>query len=149
MFISQARRNRRRAAVTVETAFILIPMTMMLFGIFEYGRLLVDWNLLDNAAREGCRFALANNTDSSISTEVQSIVSNYMAGKDSAFTNFTVTVNGTHNGASTTVNNLMPGDLITVTVSGNYQFMNVIPLIRMPTSFSVTSSVTMICEGGT
>ena len=58
-------------------------------------------------------------------------------------------VSGTHDGASTAVNNLTPGDLITVTVTGKYQFLNIVPLARMPTSFTMTSAVTMICEGGT
>ena len=73
-----------------------------------------------------------------------------MAGETASFTNFTVTVSGTHNGRlhrrSTT---WPPGDLITVTVSGTYKFMNIIPWITMPTSFTMTSAVTMGCEGGT
>ena len=109
----------------------------------------MDWNLLNNAAREGCRYAIANNTSTTISTDVQTIVTNYMAGETTSFSNFTVTVSGTHQGVSTPVNNLDPGDLITVTVSGTYKFMNIIPLIQMPTSFAITSAVIMGCEGGT
>ena len=45
-------------------------MTMFIFGVFEYGRLLMDWNVLNNAAREGCRYALVNNTSTTISTDV-------------------------------------------------------------------------------
>ena len=71
-------------------------MTMLVFGVFEYSRLLMDWNLLNNAAREGCRYALANNTSTTISTDVQTIVTNYMAGQTTNFSNFTVTVSGTH-----------------------------------------------------
>ena len=142
-------RGRRRGAVAVETALVMIAMTSMVFGIFEYSRLLMDWDLLNNAAREGCRYALANNTNASINANVQSTVTNYMAGRSASFTSFTVAVTGTHQGVSTAVNNLTPGDLITVTVSGNYQFLNIIPLIRMPTTFAISSAVTMICEGGT
>jgi Flp pilus assembly protein TadG len=149
MIRGKVRGNRRRGATTVETAMIMLPLLMLLFGIFEYGRTLMDWNLLDNAAREGCRYALVNNTDPSVNTNVQNIVTAYMAGRDSSFTNFTVTVSGTHAGVSTPVNNLAPGDLITVSVSGNYQFLNIIPLVSMPSSFSLNSSVTMFCEGGT
>ena len=36
---------------------------MIVLRVFEYSRLLMDWNLLNNAAREGCRYALANNTE--------------------------------------------------------------------------------------
>jgi len=149
MIIGKVRRHRRRGATAVETAMVLLPLLTLLFGIFEYGRLLMDWNLLNNAAREGCRYALANNTNTAINTNVQGIVTNYMAGRDTSFTSFTVTVSGTHAGVSTPVNNLAPGDMITVKVSGNYQFMNIIPLVSMPSLFSLNSSVTMICEGGT
>ena len=71
-----------------------------------------------------------------------------MGGETKSYTNFTVTVSGTHNGVATTVNNLAAGDLITVTVSGKYKFMNIVPLATMPT-LTLTSAVTMVCEGGT
>lgn len=149
MLMSQLRQKKRRCgAAAVEVALIMLPMTMFVFGVFEYGRLLMDWNLVNNAAREGCRYALVNNTATTISTDVQNVVNASMSGETKNFTNFTVTVSGTHSGVSTPVNNLVPGDLITVTVSGKYKFMNVIPLIPMP-SLTMTSSVTMVCEGGT
>jgi Flp pilus assembly protein TadG len=140
--------NRRRGNVLIETPIILIPVLSIIFGVFEYSRLLMDWNLLNNAAREGCRYAIANNTSSTISTDVQTIVTTYMAGQSSSFTNFTVTVTGTHQGVSTPVNNLSAGDLITVTVSGTYKFMNIIPVSKMPSSFVLKSAVIMACEGG-
>jgi hypothetical protein len=59
-----------------------------------------------------------------------------------------VTVTGTHLGVATAVNNLAAGDMVTVTVSGTYKFMNIIPLAKMPTSFTITSAVIMVCEGG-
>jgi Flp pilus assembly protein TadG len=152
MRIHAAQGRRRRGATAVETALVILPLIMLLFGIFEYGRLLMDWNLLNNAAREGCRYALANNTNSTIATDVQTIATNYMAGRNSSFTSFTVTVSGVHQGTSYTGNGvtaLAPGDMITVSVSGNYQFMNIIPLVQMPSLFSLNSSVTMFCEGGT
>ena len=142
-------RSRRRGATLVETAFVLIPLMMFFMAIFEYGVLLMDWNLLANATQAGCRFALANNTDPAINTEVQNLVTNYMAGRNANFNNFTVTVSGTHQGAPTPVNNLTPGDPITVTVSGNYRFLNIIPLVTSPTILPLSSSATLICEGGT
>lgn len=148
MIIAKAYGKRRRAATAVETALVMIPLLMFLFGIYEYGRLLMDWNLLNNSAREGCRYALANNTNSAVTANVQSIVTNFMAGRDASFSGFTTTVSGTHLGVATPVNNLMPGDMITVTVLGNYQFMNIIPMISMSNAFPLTCSVTMICEGG-
>jgi Flp pilus assembly protein TadG len=139
----------RGGAAAVEVALIMLPLFVLIFGIFEYSRLIMDRNLLNNAAREGCRYALVNNTSTTISSDVQGIVTNRMAGEDSHFSSFTVTVTGTHQGASTPINDLGPGDLITVTVTGNYKFMNIIPMVPMPSTLTMTSAVTMVCEGGT
>jgi Flp pilus assembly protein TadG len=146
-------RSSRRGATLVETAFVLIPLMMFLMGIFEYGSLLMDWNLLINAAQEGCRFALANNTDPKLSTDVQNLVTSCMAGRNAYFSNFTVTVSGTHQGVNyppgSNLSILSPGDTITVTVSGNYPFLNIIPTVISPSVLPLSSSATMICEGGT
>ncbi len=141
--------RRRCGAVVVETAMVILLMTSFVFAIFEYGRLMMDWSLLNNAAREGCRYTLANNTRTTISTDVQGIVTGFMAGQTASFQNFAVTVTGMHQGVSTPVNNLGPGDPIKVTVSGTYKFMNIIPIVHMPTSWVMSSAVTMLCEGGT
>jgi Flp pilus assembly protein TadG len=53
----------RGGAAAVEMAFCIIPLFMLFFGIFEYGRYMMDRNLLDNAVRAGCRLAVAHNTD--------------------------------------------------------------------------------------
>lgn len=142
------RLERRRGGTIVETAIVLIPLIMIMMGILEYGWLLLNWNLLNNAAREGCRYALVNNTATTISADVTSVVTTRMGGRQVSFNNFTVTVSGTQNGAATAVNNLSPGDWITVTVSGDYKFLNVIPFVPRP-SLTMTSAVTMLCEGGT
>jgi Flp pilus assembly protein TadG len=148
MVIRKPGGNRRRGNVLLETPIVLIPVLSLIFGVFEYSRLMMDWNLLNNAAREGCRYAIANNTSTTISTNVQTLVTTFMAGQITSFTNFTVSVTGTHQGVSTPVNNLSAGDLVTVTVSGTYKFMNIIPLAKMPTSFVLKSAVIMGCEGG-
>jgi Flp pilus assembly protein TadG len=148
MVIRKPRGNRRRGNILIETPIILIPVLSLIFGVFEYSRLMMDWNLLNNAAREGCRYAIANNTSTTISTDVQTRVTTFMAGQTTSFTNFTVSVTGTHQGVSTPVNNLSAGDMVTVTVSGTYKFMNIIPLAKMPSSFVLKSAVIMGCEGG-
>jgi Flp pilus assembly protein TadG len=148
MVIRRLHAGRRWGAVLVETSVIIGLVTMLVFGVFEYSRLFMDWNLLNNAAREGCRYALANNTSPTITASVQTLVNTYMAGETKNFSNWTVTVTGTHLGVLTPVNNLVAGDPIMVTVSGTYQFMNIIPFIQT-TSFVISSGVTMLCEGAT
>ena len=63
MRIRSARGDRRSGAAAVEMAFCIIPLFMLFFGIFEYGRYMMDRNLLDNAVRAACRLAVAHNTD--------------------------------------------------------------------------------------
>jgi Flp pilus assembly protein TadG len=147
MPIRTQRSDRRTGAVLVETALVLSVTILCMFSIFEYGRLLMDWNVLNNAAREGCRYALVNNTSTTISTDVTNVVNSYMGPETGSYSGLTVTVSGTHNGVSTPVNNLVAGDTITVQVSGTYKFMNIVPLFPMPTNFVITSSPTMVCEG--
>src|SRR5437879_6322672 len=125
MIIGKHRDRKRFGAAALETALVMIPMVMLLFGVFEYGRLLMDWNLLNNAAREGCRYALVNNTASTISADVNAVVLGKMTGRDASFTGFTITMSGTHQSVSTPINNLVPGDMITVSVSGHYTCMNI------------------------
>lgn len=139
--------NRRRGSVLVESALVLTLTLSFIFGVFEYSRLLLNWQLLNNATREGCRYAITNNTSSTISTDVTNIVTTYMGGQKSSFSGFTVTVTGTHQGVSTPVNNLAAGDMVTTTVSGTYKFLNIIPLKKM-TTLPISSAVIMVCEGG-
>jgi Flp pilus assembly protein TadG len=139
-------KRRRRGAAALELAFVAIPVFMVVFGIFEYGRMLMDWNVMNAAAREGVRYALVNNTSSTISTDVQTLVTARIGQEAASFKSITVTVTGTHAGVATAVNNLVAGDPITVSVTGPYRFMNVIPLIKMP-ALTISSACTSICEG--
>jgi Flp pilus assembly protein TadG len=136
MALCKVVRRVRRGAVIVETAFVMVWMTMFLFGIYEYSRLVMDLNLL-------------NNTSTTISTDVQGIVTTFMAGENVNFTNLTITTSGTHAGVNTTVNNLAAGDMITVSVTGNYKYMGIIPMITTPPTVPLATSVSMVCEGGT
>jgi hypothetical protein len=109
--------------------------------------MLMDMNLVNNAARSGCRYALVNNLDPTIAADVTTEVTNRMSGQDKlAFTSFTVSVSGTHGGVATPVSSLVAGDLITVTVTGTFKFMNIVPFLNMGT-MTMTSSPTMVCEG--
>src|SRR5262245_21383314 len=69
------RRTARRGAVTVETAVIIMFVLLIFFGIFEYGRFLMVFNLTEYAAREGARAAAvsitANRTQADLDAETQ------------------------------------------------------------------------------
>lgn len=145
MIVRQNRRSHRRVgAAALETAIVMLPVILLFCGVFQYGRLLMSWNVLNNAAREGCRYALVNNTKVTIATDVDAVVRATMGTQVNTFTNFSVTVTGTHLGVDTPVNNLVAGDFITVTVQGDYKFIS----LPIPTpTMTMKSAVTMVCEG--
>jgi Flp pilus assembly protein TadG len=144
MIIRGDQRVPRAGAATLEMAMVMLPVILLFCGVFQYGRLLMTWNVLNNGAREGCRYALVNNTKTTIATDVDSVVRTTMGNQVSYFNNFSVTVTGTHLGVTTPVNNLVAGDFITVTVQGDYQFIN----LPIPTpTMTMKSAVTMVCEG--
>ena len=69
------RKNRRGAAV-VEFAIVAPVFFLLVFGMIEYGRMVMVQQILTNASREGARFAVvqsANNTSA-----VQDVVTDYL-----------------------------------------------------------------------
>lgn len=53
---STARRGAIRGAVTVEFAFLLIPLLLLGFGGAEYGRALYQYNTLVKSVRDSARY---------------------------------------------------------------------------------------------
>jgi Flp pilus assembly protein TadG len=156
-------RSRRPGMTLVETVIVIMIVVMIIFGIFEYCRYLMVRNLMDNAARTGLRYAIVNNTSTTVAADTSTVVTggtltsgtvvpDRMAGQETtAFKSgtFTVTVSGVHNGTTYTGNNvnaLVAGDMMTVTVTGTFNFMNIMPIINLGT-MTMTSSPTMVCEG--
>jgi Flp pilus assembly protein TadG len=68
------RRNRRGAAV-VEFAVVSPVFFLLVFGMIEYGRMVMVQQLLTNAAREGARVGVL---DSSTASEVRAAVKSYL-----------------------------------------------------------------------
>jgi Flp pilus assembly protein TadG len=71
--------TRRRAATLVEMAIVLGICLLILFGIYEYGRLVMVQQLVQNAAREGARQAVTGTTTLATS-DIQNTVTTYLAG---------------------------------------------------------------------
>ncbi len=51
-----------------------------LLGLFDFGRVIMVRQVVTNAAREGCRYAVVNTT-SGTTGQVQTCVTNYLAGQ--------------------------------------------------------------------
>jgi len=73
-------RHRPRGAVTLETALVLNVCLIFLLGLFDFSRVIMIRQVVTNAAREGCRYAVVN-TSTATTSQVQTCVSNYLCGQ--------------------------------------------------------------------
>jgi Flp pilus assembly protein TadG len=71
---------RRRGAVAVEMAMILGVCLAFLLGLFDFGRIVFTQHLVQNAAREGARLAIAG-TDRLTTQDIENCVINHLAGQ--------------------------------------------------------------------
>jgi len=130
--ISKARRARSGGSELVELAFTLIPTLAFIFGLFDVGLMQFRWMTLQNAVREGCRYAVTFQTqsglgqDASIKSIVQGNALGFANASDSPATIFvnyfapsalnTAISCDTHTtGCSATGGNL-PGNVVEVSV---------------------------------
>src|SRR5437660_11704767 len=72
---SRRRRSANRGAAAVEFALVAPVFFILVFGLIEYGRLVMVQQVLTNAAREGCRVAILT---TATTTSVTSTVTNYL-----------------------------------------------------------------------
>lgn len=109
------RRNRRGAAA-VEFAVIAPLFFVLVFGMIEFGRMIMVQQVITNASREGARMGVL---DGSTTTTVQSAVQTYLQG-------------AAVRGAQVTVNPDPPssaayGDPVTVSVSISFNQVSWLP----------------------
>jgi Flp pilus assembly protein TadG len=116
-------RKPRSGATAVEFAFVVPVVLMLIFGIFEYGRLMCVQQITENAARTGARFAVVNTNDPNMVTDTQAVVDNAMCGLQSqlgagyARNVFLANASGTNIGNPTTA---VFGQYIGVQITGTF-----------------------------
>jgi Flp pilus assembly protein TadG len=104
----------RRGASAVEMAFVLPVFVTLILGMIEVGRGIMVAQLLENAAREGARASILDNTTNAQVTSAAQSFMQSAAGVALSDTQVVINVAGSNGAALSTAN---PGDLITVTVS--------------------------------
>lgn len=109
------RRNRAGAAV-VEFAFVAPVFFLFVFGMIEFGRMVMVQQILTNASREGARVGVLDNASTS---SVTTAVTNYLT-------------NSTINGATVTISPNPPsgagyGQPVSVTVSVPFSQVSWLP----------------------
>jgi hypothetical protein len=75
----------------VEAALVLSLCFLVIFGIFEYCRILFIRQVCENAAREGARFAVVHTYDKT-TTDIQNHVLGRLGGQQAHLANFSIQV---------------------------------------------------------
>jgi Flp pilus assembly protein TadG len=81
---------RRTAAALVETAAIVSLFLMLLFGVLEYCRFLFFRQVIDNAAREGARYAVVNTNSPTLNADTTALIYTKLNKMDTQLQNFTI-----------------------------------------------------------
>jgi hypothetical protein len=134
--MSRRRRDRGRAQALAEFALVAPIFFLMLFGIIDFGRYVYYVQVLNNAAREGARYAIVHGElgipstgppDDPTGAAVVATVRNYLVG---VIDGGALTITPTWTSAAGGAGDNIRGNLVTVHI--DYQFHSVIPLVPIP-----------------
>lgn len=127
-------RKQRRGAAAVEFAVVAPVFFLLVFGMIEYGRMVMVQQIIVNSAREGCRAAVL---DGSTTAGVKSTVITAMSSGNITITTSNVTVSpDPPSGAEF-------GDPVTVTVTVPFNQVSWLPSPMYLGGKSMTASTTM------
>ncbi len=137
----------------VEAALVLPMVFLFIFGLFEYGRFLMTLHLVNNAAREACRYAvthtqpviIAGTTYGNSTTDVTNTFNTYMAGQTLTSQSVTVYLSDTVGTNIGTWTNASAGQSICVRVTGNYPVL-MASLLFLPTTIPFDVKAVMRTE---
>lgn len=107
---------RRRGSAVAEFAVVAPLLFLLLFGMFEFGRLVMVQQILTNASREGARRGIL---EQSTTAEVETVVTDYLSG--SSIPGATVAV------SPSPLSGVGFGDPVTVTVSVPFDQVSWVP----------------------
>ncbi len=126
------KRQRRRGAAVVEFAVVAPVFFLLVFGLIEFGRMVMVQQVITNAAREGCRQAIL---DGATATEIDTIVDDYLAAAN--ITGGTVVIDPTNPSTAGA------GDSITVTVNIGFGQVSWLPLPMFLSETTLSASTVM------
>jgi len=133
---TQPRRQRRRGAAAVEFALVAIPFLFLVFTMVEFGRYVMIYQILVDAAREGARQAVVESaTPADVETSVQNLLD------QCTLSEATIDVSPDDNFDALWLN-----DPITVTVSVSYGDVSWISPIWIAGSPTLSATCTMYVE---
>lgn len=126
--ISTRRRRNARGNSLVEGAFTILPTFALIFGFLDFGIMFFRWETLQNAAREGARYAVTFKTmndakgksigqNASIQKVVQTNAMGLVKTTDSPATIFVKYYSTTAPTVELTSNTNKPGNIVEVSIS--------------------------------
>jgi Flp pilus assembly protein TadG len=125
-------RKNRGGATVVEFAIVAPILVLLVFGMIEFGRMVMVQQVLTNAAREGARVGVL---DSSTVTDVQTTVNTYLTGGGVSGATVTVTPNPLSSAGY--------GAPVTVTVSVPFSQVSWLPSPMFLKTTSLSASTVM------
>lgn len=128
-------RKRRRGAALVEFAVVAPLLFLLILAIFEFGRMVMVQQIITNAAREGARRAIL---EQSTVPEVEETITNYLA--ESSISSASVTV------SPDPLTSAGFADPITVTCSVSYDQVSWVPAPWFLRGKTLTARSTMGAE---
>ena len=80
--VSKRRRGRAGGSVIIECALTFLPLLALIFAFADFSLLLFRWSTLENAVREGCRYAITFQTSGSLGQDasIEHVVQQYALG---------------------------------------------------------------------
>src|SRR5579862_2500617 len=80
--LSKRRRRRSGGNAIIESAFTLVPLFALICGFVDLSLMLYRWSTLQNAVREGCRYAITFQTSGSFGQDasIEQVVQKYAMG---------------------------------------------------------------------
>jgi Flp pilus assembly protein TadG len=120
-----SQRNRRRSGnAMLEAVFTLLPTFALIFAFVDFGLLLFRWSTLQNAVREGCRYAITFQTatgqgqDASVEAVVQKFAMGMVKATDSPADIFVKYYSTSNLSTAIGSGGNVPGNIVEVSVQG-------------------------------
>jgi len=127
--------RRRRGAAVVEFAVVAPLIFLLLFGMIEFGRMLMVQQIMTNASREGARRAII---ESSTVPEVTAVITDYLQTNSVSGAALTI--------EPTDLTTVGAGDPVTVMVSVQYDQVSWLPTSQRLSGVLIQGISTMRAE---
>lgn len=134
---TRKRQSQRGGAAAVEFAVVAPLLILIVLGVIEFSRAMMVNEMLNNAARSGCR---AGTITGSTNTRVSTVVGQCLPNMTGSSTTITV------NGSSGEVSSASRGDIVSVEVSLPYSSVSWLPKNRFLANATLRGRAVMFHE---